>query len=151
MCVCSPKFVRHYAVALVVDLSLGVFFKRFLLQFDTKICNCLLKCTTALYYQMRVLKCLCVLDIGIGLALLLCIFLVSTNPWVALKTSFLSGPVNLGWAPPESHVQFDEHFSASSVVFISCNRQGMPNPFWDVIAALNPTGIIWMGDNVYGN
>lgn len=68
------------------------------------------------------------------------------------------------WTPPRSSAilaagaqnpQKDKGLGAvnnsSRVVFMSCNRQGMPNPFWDLIPQLNPMGVIWMGDNIYGD
>ena len=38
-----------------------------------------------------------------------------------------------------------------SIAIGSCNREGLPQPMWEVITANTPDLWIWMGDNVYGD
>lgn len=37
------------------------------------------------------------------------------------------------------------------IAFGSCNRQNLPQPMWDHVAATEPDLWIWLGDNIYGD
>lgn len=41
--------------------------------------------------------------------------------------------------------------SVMRIAFGSCNRQNLPQPMWDHIAADQPDLWIWLGDNIYGD
>lgn len=64
------------------------------------------------------------------------------NIIMSLRTSYMAG------APPS----IDDVVTRQSInddslrlVFMSCNRQKMFNPFWKVIKELKPDVLIWMG------
>ena len=52
-----------------------------------------------------------------------------------------------------AHAYYPEDFDGSPevIAFGSCNREGMEQPLWPVIAAERPDLWIWGGDNIYGD
>lgn len=49
--------------------------------------------------------------------------------------------------------KFPDDFESplTRIAFGSCNKQTLPQPMWDAIAAQHPDLWIWMGDNIYGD
>lgn len=47
--------------------------------------------------------------------------------------------------------QQEEEQALSLLAFGSCNKQGLKQPLWQVIAAMKPEAWIWTGDSVYSN
>lgn len=86
-----------------------------------------------------------------------CVGLLHGNLFLLFKTTYNAGPPIYDPIPlnetrrpneqPTNHLQQNE---SSRIIFMSCNRQRMTNPFWSVIDKLKPNTLLWMGDNIYG-
>ncbi len=53
--------------------------------------------------------------------------------------------------PARAHFPPDFESPLEIIAFGSCNRQNLPQPLWEVIAAREPDLWIWCGDNIYGD